>query len=100
MLAMSKHVLSGSSRRQRLRYHGYVSLSYPIKAPTFLTMVMLAAGNLFVRYAIAAVGTAVCIPMIDTIGVGWMNSISALFIALSTISMACVVYLGIGKTDA
>lgn len=72
----------------------------PTEVLAFLIKMMMAAGNLFVRYGIAAVGTAVCIPMINTIGVGWMNSISALFIALSTIGMASVVYLGVGKTDS
>ena len=33
--------------------------------------------NYAVRYVIAAVGSATCIPLIDVIGVGWTNTISA-----------------------
>ncbi|KAL4724519.1 hypothetical protein ACLX1H_007960 [Fusarium chlamydosporum] len=42
------------------------------------------AGNLFIRFIVAAIGTAVCIPAIETIGVGWMSTITVLFIILST----------------
>ncbi|PLB40760.1 putative MFS transporter [Aspergillus candidus] len=41
------------------------------------------AGNYVFRYAFAALGTGVALPAIDGLGVGWFNTISALFLALS-----------------
>lgn len=41
---------------------------------------MLLAGNYFMRYMFAAAGSAVCLPAVRAIGVGWFSTISALFL--------------------
>ena len=43
------------------------------------------AGNYMVRYMFAALGSAVCLPAVRKIGVGWFSSISALFLVVATI---------------
>jgi MFS family permease len=43
------------------------------------------AGNYMVRYFFGAIGTAVVLPAVERIGVGWFSTISALFLVLSTI---------------
>jgi len=45
------------------------------------------AGNYMVRYLFGAVGTAVVLPAIDGIGVGWFSAISALFLVVSTVAV-------------
>ncbi|KAI8263413.1 hypothetical protein K4K58_013013 [Colletotrichum sp. SAR11_239] len=57
------------------------------------------AGNYFFRYAIAAVGTAVCLPAINSIGVGWFNTITALFVFGSTAAVFCVVMIESRKDE-
>ena len=42
------------------------------------------AGNYVIRYSFAAAGTAVCLPVINRIGVGWFSTISAVFIIVAT----------------
>ncbi|KAK3680335.1 hypothetical protein LTR37_021322 [Vermiconidia calcicola] len=39
------------------------------------------AGNYVIRYVFAAAGTAACLPVIESIGVGWFSTISAAFVA-------------------
>jgi ABC-type long-subunit fatty acid transport system fused permease/ATPase subunit len=39
-----------------------------------------------VRYLFAAAGSAVCLPAIRKIGVGWFSTISALFLVVATIA--------------
>ncbi|KAA8646284.1 hypothetical protein EYZ11_007710 [Aspergillus tanneri] len=41
------------------------------------------AGSYTIRYFFAALGTGVSLPAIQTLGVGWFNTISALFLLLS-----------------
>jgi hypothetical protein len=41
-------------------------------------------GNYIIRYFFAALGSAVCLPAIEKIGVGWFSTISALFVVVST----------------
>jgi hypothetical protein len=41
-------------------------------------------GNYIIRYFFAALGSAVCLPTIEKIGVGWFSTISALFVVVST----------------
>lgn len=41
------------------------------------------AGNYMIRYFFAALGSAVCLPAIDAIGVGWFSSLSSAFLILS-----------------
>ncbi|OTB07105.1 hypothetical protein M426DRAFT_318462 [Hypoxylon sp. CI-4A] len=43
------------------------------------------AGNYAMRYFFACAGTAVVLPAIDTIGVGWFSTISALFLVAGTL---------------
>ncbi|KAF2462437.1 major facilitator superfamily domain-containing protein [Lineolata rhizophorae] len=45
------------------------------------------AGNYVVRYFFAGMGTAVCLPAIETIGVGWFSTISAIFLVISALSV-------------
>ena len=40
-----------------------------------------------VRYAFAAAGTAVCLPAIEKIGVGWFSTISAGFLVVATLAV-------------
>ncbi|KAF2427148.1 MFS transporter [Tothia fuscella] len=52
------------------------------------------AGNYLVRYLVGAFGTAVCLPAIEKIGVGWFSTISALFLVISTIAVYINVLYG------
>lgn len=45
------------------------------------------AGNYMVRYLFAALGSAVCLPAIEKIGIGWFSTISAVFLVVSTIAV-------------
>ena len=42
------------------------------------------AGNYMIRYFFAAAGSAVCLPAIEKIGVGWFSTISACFMLFTT----------------
>ncbi|KAH8428074.1 uncharacterized protein LDX57_005779 [Aspergillus melleus] len=44
---------------------------------------LVVAGNYLTRFMFAAASTAVCLPAIQAIGVGWFSTISALFISVS-----------------
>lgn len=44
---------------------------------------MFSAGNYMVRYLFAALGSAVCLPAVRKIGVGWFSTISALFLVVA-----------------
>ncbi|TDZ31887.1 Dityrosine transporter 1 [Colletotrichum spinosum] len=48
-------------------------------------------GNYFFRYAVAAVGTATCLPAINSIGVGWFSTITAVFVIAATAAVYWVV---------
>lgn len=58
------------------------------------------AGNYLIRYIFAAGGSAVCIPAIEAIGVGWFNVISAVFLVLSAVSIWAVTIWGEGWRKA
>lgn len=45
------------------------------------------AGNYMIRYVFGAVGTAVVLPAVEGIGVGWFSTISAIFLVVSTIAV-------------
>lgn len=45
---------------------------------------VVVAGNYQIRYVFAAAGSAVCLPAIEKIGVGWFSTISALFLVVCT----------------
>ncbi|KAI1629326.1 MFS transporter [Exophiala viscosa] len=45
------------------------------------------AGNYMIRYLFSAAGSAVCLPAIEKIGVGWFSSVSALFLVVSAVSL-------------
>ncbi|KAF2837128.1 MFS general substrate transporter [Patellaria atrata CBS 101060] len=45
------------------------------------------AGNYMVRYFFGALGTAVCLPAIESIGVGWFSTISAIFLVVGTVGV-------------
>ncbi|KAK1590266.1 major facilitator superfamily transporter [Colletotrichum navitas] len=55
------------------------------------------AGNYFIRYTFAAIATAVALPGIDGIGVGWFSTMSALFVAASSVAVCCIVIFGTGR---
>lgn len=44
---------------------------------------VVVAGNYEIRYVFAAAGSAVCLPAIESIGVGWFSTVSALFLVVS-----------------
>ncbi|TEA07498.1 Itaconate transport protein [Colletotrichum sidae] len=52
------------------------------------------AGNYFMRYTFAAVATAACLPGVQSIGVGWFSTVSALFVAISGAAVCCIVVYG------
>lgn len=52
------------------------------------------AGNYVIRYAFAAAGTAVCLPAVESIGVGWFSTISAGFLVASAAATAASVRWG------
>lgn len=54
------------------------------------------AGNYFVRYLFACLGTAVVLPAVESIGVGWFSTISALFLVLSAAGTWATVVWGRG----
>ncbi|OQU95535.1 hypothetical protein CLAIMM_01722 [Cladophialophora immunda] len=45
------------------------------------------AGNYMIRYAFAAAGSAVCLPAIEAIGVGWFSTISSVFLVISAVGV-------------
>ncbi|TQN68055.1 Dityrosine transporter 1 [Colletotrichum shisoi] len=57
------------------------------------------AGNYFIRYTFAAIGTAVVLPGIDGIGVGWFSTVSALFVAFSSAAVCCIVIFGTERNN-
>jgi len=54
------------------------------------------AGNYMVRYFFGAFGTAVCLPAIEKIGVGWFSTISAIFLVVATIAVYVTTLYGRG----
>ncbi|ORY15497.1 major facilitator superfamily domain-containing protein [Clohesyomyces aquaticus] len=51
------------------------------------------SGNYMLRYMFAAAGSAVCLPAIRKIGVGWFSTISSLFIVVATVATyICTLY--------
>lgn len=52
------------------------------------------AGNYLVRYLFAGVGTAVILPATESIGVGWANTISVLFIVICTLGAMATIKWG------
>jgi hypothetical protein len=58
------------------------------------------AGNYMVRYLFGALGTAVVLPAIEHIGVGWFSTISALFMTFSAGTVWCTILWGKDWRDA
>ncbi|RVX66590.1 hypothetical protein B0A52_09467 [Exophiala mesophila] len=54
------------------------------------------AGNYMIRYVFAAAGSAVCLPAIEAIGVGWFSTISAVFLALCAVALWATTLWGMG----
>ncbi|KAJ7765728.1 major facilitator superfamily domain-containing protein [Mycena metata] len=52
------------------------------------------AGNYMIRYFFAAAGSAVVLPAIDKIGVGWFSTISSIFLFLTTVGVYCTAVWG------
>ncbi|CAK7232372.1 hypothetical protein SBRCBS47491_008247 [Sporothrix bragantina] len=50
------------------------------------------AGNYFMRYVFAAVGSAVSLPAINKIGVGWFSTISAVFLVAACLGVMWVIH--------
>ncbi|OAP59372.1 hypothetical protein AYL99_06670 [Fonsecaea erecta] len=58
------------------------------------------AGNYMIRYAFAAAGSAVCLPAIEAIGVGWFSTISAGFLVISAVGVWATTTWGEGWRHA
>lgn len=58
------------------------------------------AGNYMVRYLFGAMGTAVVLPAVESIGVGWFSTISAGFMVVAALAAAATVKWGRGWRDA
>jgi hypothetical protein len=58
------------------------------------------AGNYFVRYLFACAGTAVVLPAVEGVGVGWFSTISAAFLAASAAGTWATIRWGKGWRDA
>jgi hypothetical protein len=54
------------------------------------------AGNYMIRYLFAAAGSAVCLPAIEKIGVGWFSTISAAFMVASALAVMATTVWGEG----
>ncbi|KAJ7184565.1 major facilitator superfamily domain-containing protein [Mycena filopes] len=52
------------------------------------------AGNYMVRYLFAAAGSAVVLPAIQKIGVGWFSTISSIFLVAVTVAVYCTAVWG------
>lgn len=52
------------------------------------------AGNYMIRYMFAALGSAICLPAVEAIGVGWFSTISALFLVVSAVMVWTVTVWG------
>jgi hypothetical protein len=52
------------------------------------------------RYLFAALGTAVCLPAIRKVGVGWFSTISALFVIVAALGVYADTLWGRGWRDA
>lgn len=57
------------------------------------------AGNYVFRYMFAAAGTAVVLPAVERIGVGWFSTISAGFLVVSTVGLCAAIRWGKGWRD-
>jgi multidrug resistance protein len=57
------------------------------------------AGNYMVRYLFAALATAVVLPAVDNIGVGWFSTISAMFLVVSSGMVLLAINFGKGWRD-
>jgi len=58
------------------------------------------AGNYLLRYLFACAGTAVCLPAIEAIGVGWFSTISSVFLVASAVLTYWVTIWGRGWREA
>ena len=58
------------------------------------------AGNYAVRYLFACLGTAVVLPAVESIGVGWFSTISTLFLLAGAAGVALTIRYGERWRDA
>lgn len=58
------------------------------------------AGNYFVRYLFACLGTAVVLPAVEAVGVGWFSTVSAAYLVASAVCTWAVVVWGRGWREA
>jgi uncharacterized membrane protein len=52
-----------------------------------------------IRYFFGAIGTAVVLPAVEKIGVGWFSTISAVFLVVSTVAVYVNIRFGRGWRD-
>lgn len=52
------------------------------------------------RYSLAGVSTALCMPMLDRIGIGWMSTVSASLLLVSTALVYWTIRSGKSWRDA
>jgi len=45
------------------------------------------AGNYVIRYVFSAIASAVCLPAVEAIGIGWFSTISAVFLVMSAVAV-------------
>lgn len=57
------------------------------------------AGNYMIRYLFGALGSAVVLPAVEKIGVGWFSTISAGFLVVSSLATWAAVLWGSGWRD-
>ena len=58
------------------------------------------AGNYMIRYVFAAAGSALCLPAIQAIGVGWFSTISCGFMAVTAVAIWATTVWGEGWRKA
>ncbi|KAI5922062.1 major facilitator superfamily domain-containing protein [Camillea tinctor] len=58
------------------------------------------AGNYAIRYLFACAGTAVVLPAIEAIGIGWFSTISVVFLVVSTVGTAITIRWGRGWRES
>jgi multidrug resistance protein len=58
------------------------------------------AGNYMIRYFFAAAGSAICLPAIEKVGVGWFSTISSGFLIVTAISVWATTVWGEGWRHA
>lgn len=73
---------------------GKISPPLPLPLLSYTLELTLIAGNYMVRYLFAAAGSAVCLPAVRKIGIGWFSTISAVFLVVAALSVYATTIYG------